>query len=324
MKNFKSFYTVALVIFMIFTQNLFAEENQLSLTLTTDAAYYPQSDRITGTDHFAPITGPYSGLEGCTTLYADYKINTPLGESWLVKDASVLFEGALEVTPISVRPKASIEFQPLPFFVLKTGGSVGFGWNLGGIEGLCELNKVTCDYEKLSTFNHPFYEVWGSATFMFDTGAIISGDWTHVVMLATYKTFYTGIAGLDSDAVYEWQCSKGKARGLQYEFQGILGYQMPLTLSLAGFMFKSTGHYNGADYALFNDNYNGAFAELTISPVMQFKFGAKDELYCLLDFSSRRSFDSKFEKEGESLYLTATGREWFFQRIAFSWTHKFM
>ena len=323
----KHFIKVAVIAALFFAnaQALFAAEEKadpISLTLQADAAYYPLSARITGGDHFAPITGPYSGLEGAVTLNGQYKIATPLGENWLLSGANVGLGAAIEVTPISFKPKLSVDFTPLPFLIFKAGTSVGFGWNIGSIEGLCLLNKGNSNYEPLSTFAHPYYDLWASATFQFDTGAIIPGDWTHVVILATYKTTYSGLMGLDKDAIYEWQCSKNKAQGLEYEVQGILGYQMPTMLRLAGVMVKSQGHYNGADYGTYDKNYDGSFATVNISPVMQFKFTDKDELYCLFDFSSRRSFGTSYERDGQSLRLTKTGREWYFQRFALSWSHK--
>ena len=333
MKRTKTILPAVITVLILFTSSLFAQEadnaveeekSPFSLELQTDAAYYPDSEKITGGDHFAPITGPYSGLEGCTTLNATYQLDTPLGEHWLVSGANVSFTGALEVTPISIRPKAKVAFTPVPFLIFAGGGSVGLGWNIGSIEGLCELNKTTYDYEYISTFNHPYYDLWASATFQFDTGAIISGDWSHVVILASYKVLYSEIGGLEDYSVYEWQCSKNKAKGLSYEFQGVLGYQMPIVLSLAGVMFKSEGFYDGKVYGEYDKNFDGDFAEISISPLMQFNLGDKDSLTCLFDFSSRRSFAETFEKPGESLTKQATGREWYFKRFALSWTHKFM
>ncbi|MCR5061891.1 MAG: hypothetical protein K6A89_01265 [Treponema sp.] len=300
------------------------ENSPFSLSLTTDFAYYPASKSITGGDHFAPITGPYSGVEGATTLKASYVLNTPLGKHWLVSGANVDFTGALELTPISLRPKLSISFTPVPFLIFSAGGSIGWGWNFLGIEGLCKMNKETLDYEELSTSSHPYYDVWASATFQFDTGALIPGDWSHVVILASYTTAYSGLAGLLQDTVFEWQCGKNRVRGLTYDAQGVLGYQMPIPLSLAGVMFKAAGYYDGSVYGEYDKTFDGAFVTINISPLLQFKFGAKDNLTCLFDFSSRRSFEKEIQKAGEALTTKVTGREWYFNRFALSWTHNFM
>ena len=320
----KMLFTLAL--FMVAASGvLFAEDHSpFSLQLQTDFAYYPKSDCITGESHFAPITSPYKSLEFRTVLNASYKLQTPLGGHWLLKDANLIFTGGLELSPVSVRPMVSIGFTPLPFLVLKTGASLGWGWNYLGIEGLCHLNKDTMEYEHLSTFSHPYYDVWASATLQFDTGAVISGDWSHLVMLATFSSAYSGIAGLDDDGIFEWQCSKNKACGLSYELQTILAYQMPLALRLAGVMYKMNGYYNGDVYGEYDKSFNGTFPEISISPVLQFSLGKSDSLFCLFDFSSRRSFDKEFESEGQSLLLNNTGREWYFKRIALSWSHRFM
>ena len=318
-------YAVLFAIAITSAQALFADDDSpVSLSLQIDAAYYPKSERITGEDHFAPITGPYSGLEGAITLNAGYTIPTPLGDNWLVSGANVYIGGGVELTPVSVRPKESIEFTPVPFLVFKAGGSLGLGWNVFGFEGLCVFDESTLSYQPLKTFEHPFYEVYGSGTFQFDTGAIIDGDWSHVVLQATYTTSYSGLAGLEEGTIYEWQASKNKARGLQYEFQGILAYQMPIPLKMAGVMFKTNGHSKGEDYGKFNATYNGAFATINISPLLQFVFTENDTLFCLFDFSSRRSFNTTYEKDGAALYLKNTGREWYFNRFAISFTHKFM
>ena len=329
MKKYIAVLSLIFSITFIGSQTIFADEAEeekspFSLFLQTEAAYYPETKRVTGGDHFAPLTGFYSGVEARTTLGANYKIDTPLGENWLVSGANVVLGGGLELTPVSLRPLVSVGFTPVPFLVFEAGASVGWGWNLGPFEGICAFNKETGKYEKLSTFAHPYYDVWGSVTFQFDTGALIPGDWTHVVILASYTTTYSGIAGLDQDTIFEWQCGKNKARGLQYVVQGVLGYQMPLPLSLTGVMFGATGYYDGKAYGEFDANYDGSFAKISISPFLQFKFGDKDDLYCLFDFASRRSFNAEFEELEEALYLKKTGREWFFNRIAFSWTHKFM
>ena len=314
---------VASFIFLL-TTPIFAEEEKspFRLQLTTDFAYYPASEMIPGGDHFSKINGPYSGVEFCTTLNAGYVINTPLGEHWLVKDSYVFLGAAFELTPVSVKPKLSIEFSPVPFLVFRAGGSVGFGFNYLGLEGVAEYNPKTREYDTLTGINHPYYDLWASGTFQFDTGALIPGDWSHIILLASYSTVYTGLAGLEKGDIFEWQCTKYKACGLAYEVQGIIAYQMPLALKFAGVMYKQCGYYDGTVYGYYDKTFDGAFPEISISPVLQFAFGKNDELTALFDFSSRRSFESEIKKESDILYTRTTGREWYFKRLAISWTHK--
>ena len=323
-KNKIGLLTVIVTVLMAFPLIAEEEKNPFSLQLTTDFAYYPASEIIPGGDHFSRIVGPYSGVEACTTLNAGYKINTPLGENWLVKDACVLLGAGFELTPVSVKQKVSVDFQPLPFLIFRAGASLGLGFNYLGFEGIAEYNPLTREYDTLSGITHPYYDLWASATFQFDTGALIPGDWTHVVLLASYTTVYTGVAGLTKSNIFEWQCSKYKACGLAYDAQVIIAYQMPIVLKLAGVMTKFVGYYDGNVYGEFDKTFDGDFAEISISPVFQFSFSEKDNVTLLFDFSSRRSFGEKLNKNSDMLYTQKTGREWFFKCLALSWTHRFM
>ena len=300
------------------------ESSPLSVYVTTDVAYYPESKSKAGrTDtHFAGLTGIYSEFECRSTLFADYTIKTPLGEHWLLNDANVILTGAFEFTPLSVRPQLALGFQPLPFLVFNGGASVGFGWNFLDFEGLCVLDEKSRKYESISTFDHPFYEVWAQGTFMFDTGALIPGDWNHVIMLASYKTFYYGIGGVGRHTPFAWQDEKNRVAGLQYEFNGILAYQMPLLLYRAGLMYTAYGHFDGADYGKFDDSYDGAFTQHSLGGLFQFNLTEKDELTCIAQFSTRRCFDKELDAKEDEFFAQKLGTEWYFRRLVFSWTHK--
>lgn len=318
---------VFLHIFFVFCGiQLFAQENKIdslfSMRLTTDFAYYPKTEPESGGNHFAPLTGVYDHIECRTTFTANYMLLTPLGEHWLLKDANILFSGACELTPVSVRPQLSIGFQPFPFLVVKAGSSIGFGWNFMDFEGLCEFDAENHEYEKLSTFKHPYYEFWGQTMLMFDTGAVIprKSDWNHVVMLASFTASYSGITGLGMYEPYEWQCTKNQFSGAKYEAMGLLAYQMPIALSRIGLMYSASGHFSGSDYGIFDNSYDGDFVTHSINPLLQLNLGKNDELFCLFCFSTRRSFDTERDKIEDELFMKTTGSEWYFRRIAISWT----
>lgn len=303
-----------------------SEKSDWSLYLTTDFAYYPESDYVSGGDHFAPVTGFCSGVELRTTFNADYKFLTPLGKSWLVKDAFCVFGSAFEISPISIRPKISFSFTPFPFLVLSSGASLGTGWNMFTWKGLAELDeeksREDAEYDNLQTFVNYYYDFWLSGTFQFDTGALFSGDWTHVLLLASYKSIYKGITGIENKKIWSWMNSGNNANGLQYEASFVIAYQMPLLLYRVGFMCDIDGHYKSSDYGSLSDSYNGDFINYKLSPFVQLNFGEKDSLYCLLSFENRRSFEENHDSEIEETYLTYSGNEWHFYRLALSWTHK--
>ena len=292
------------------------------LSFTTDFAYYPKSDFIAGGNHFAPLTGPYSGIEGRTTFAANYTIDTPLGQHWLVSSANVGLTGSFELSPVSIKPGFEVSFTPLPFLVFAAGAEAGTGWNLIGLQGMAGFDGVVKGtYSDYSPFACWFLKWYAQGTFQFDTGAIWEGDWTHFQILYTYQLYYERLTAAADQEVWMWQCTGNKANGYSSCQTLILAYQMPLVLSRLGLLCEFEGYYKDNVFA--NADYKGAFNKITISPMGQLSLGEKDVLSVLVGFSSRRSFKEAHTESYEETALTYSGREWFFYRGALSWEHRF-
>ena len=296
------------------------EAKKLSHTFTFDGAYYLKSDYQKGDDHFAKTTGAFDGILAKATWKTTYTIPTPLGEGELLSSANLNLNGGLEISPLSIRPIASIAFSPLPFLVFEAGSSIGTVWNMLGFEGFCEYKNG--DYKNLTPFTRYYHDHWLSATFQFDTGALIEGDWTHVVMLANYQMIYKGITGLDKGTLWAWQTTQGYVNGLGYEFIAVLGYQMPTFVNLVGFMADMYGYYRNSDYGEYANTY-GKFMTVELNLFANFKLNDKNSLTVDARVSSRRSFASDHKKGKEEPYLLQTGREWYFDCIALSWERTF-
>ena len=318
-------FVFSLILLSSFSFRLYTKEtNPLKYSISTDFAYYPKSDYIAGDTHFAPLTGIFSGLEGRVKGDMDYKISTPLGEHWLLADANLVLGASFELTPVSVKPGVSIEFTPLPFLVFSTGAAIGTGWNLAGMQGLAYLTtddegKLT--YNDYTPFNNWFVKWYAQGTFQFDTGAIVAGDWTHVQFMYTYQIYYERLTNTDNGDIWMWQCTKNKVNGWSNYQNIILAYQMPLVLSRVGILTEINGHYSDSDFP--RKEYKGSFKTIAISPLAQFTIGKHDSLSAILGFSSRRSFEEEHEESIVAPTLTYAGREWFFNRLALSWTHTF-
>lgn len=302
----------------------------------TAAAYYFKSDYVSGGDHFAPITGLFNSFEFKTTFNAECKIPAPLGKHFLLKDSNVRIKTAFELCPVTVRPLVSVSFTPLPFFVFSTGASIGTGWSALGFKGLCKLDensisygengkisKNSIEYENLTPFGNYYYDFWFSGLFQFDTGAIFPGDWTHAVMQASYTVSYVGVTGVDDGKIWLWQLVGNNCNGWRYTANFVLGYQMPLPLSMIAVNTDVYALFNSDDYGIYSSSYNGDFTNVTISPMLKFDFSKKDSLFVLFEFKKRRSFEEEHSDSKEEIFLTYSGAEWFFNRIAFSWTHVF-
>lgn len=302
----------------------FAElPENLSFSVTTDFAYYPLSaTQVNNPDaHFAGITGAYSGLEGRVTGNMNYTIPTPLGSNWLVSGANVVLGASLEISPVSVKPAIQATFTPLPFLVFSAGAQAGTGWSLGGLQGMSVWGGPSDDaYNALTPFTAAFLKWWAQGTFQFDTGAILQGDWTHVVMQYSYQIYYEGLSACENQDVWMWQCSGNRVNGLKNYQCGILAYQMPLVLYRVGVMYESDGYLNAQAFE--NPLYNSTFKSISISPLAQFQFNEKNTLSVLIGFSSRRSYTEEVVLSSETTNTFAS-REWYFNRVAFSWSYSF-
>lgn len=321
--TFKKIFLIFSVLCMFFIP-VIAEENDSPWTfsLTTDFAYYPKSDYIAGGNHFAPMTGPYSGIEGRTTGSAKYTIDTPLGQHWLVSSANLELTGSFELSPVSIKPGFDISFTPLPFLVFSAGAEAGTGWNLIGLQGMAGFDGVAKGtYTDYSPFKTWYLKWYAQGTFQFDTGAIWEGDWTHVQILYTYQLYYEKLTSAAAQNVWMWQCTGNKVNGYKNCQTLILAYAMPLVVSRAGLLCEFEGYYKDSAFA--NPYYKGAFKTISISPMAQLSLGGKDVLTILIGFSSRRSFKEAHVESYEETALTYSGREWFFYRGALSWEHRF-
>jgi hypothetical protein len=72
-----------------------------------------------------------------------------------------------------------------------------------------------------------------------------------------------------------------------------------------------------------NNDYKGDFKTASISPFAQIKFNEKNSLTILASVSSRRAFKEEHDETTVEPYLNYTGYEWYFRRIALSYTHRF-
>ncbi len=325
MKITKLLLLVSVAVVSALGSFVFAEGNNPAFSITVDAAYYPAHETNDGASiAYANINGPFSGVEGRVTGACNYVIPTPLGDNWLVSSANVELRGSLELTPVSLRPAFEVKFTPLPFLVFAAGTEIGSGWTFAplGAQGIAYYDAKSGKYVDYSPFSHWYCNFYAQGVFQFDTGALIEGDWTHVVMMALYQVSYKMMSGTGSGDYWLWQTIGNKANGLQYYSSIVLAYQMPLPIYRVGVMAEFEGHYMAKDYGEYAETYDGDFMSINISPLAQFNFTEKDELSVLVGFASRRTYEDN-SISSVDVVKTKTGREWYFNRLAVSYTHSF-
>ena len=307
----------------------FANEPSYNFNLTTDFAYYPKSVPVVignaqdDISRFAPITGFYSGVEARVTGKFNYKIPTPFGTNGLVKGNNVTISPALEISPVTLMPQLFVAFTPIAFLKFTASAKVGTGWDFIGINGMGVLESSEVGYKALSPFKNYFYEFRLSNLFQFDLGAIVPGDWTHVVTQASYDIMYTGLTGVENGTPWIWQASGEKANGWNYYSQIILGYQMPLVLQTVGVQLELSGYYNETSFDAKYLEWNPAFMRVNINPICILKFNDQHALTIQTRISSRRGFSSDRAEDATNFNLDYNGREWWLERVAFSYSYTF-
>lgn len=321
MKKQSAFFAILFV----FAAALFAQ-GSWQFESDLDFIYYSENNFISGSDHFSPVSGILRSVGLQETFCATYVIPTPFGEGALVQDNNVSLGAKLLLSPVTIMPTVSVSFTPIAFFNVSAGAAIGTGWQLfgGTFEGFLGHDGKS-EYKQFDAFQTWLYQFWGNATLMFDMAAVLPGEWNHIVALASFDFRYWGIAGEHSGTeVFKWQNTANLAQGTRFDINVLVGYQMPITLSMVGINFEWSGYFDGDKaFGKAHENFNGDFVQVDINPLVQLSFTKKDVLTIMLNFSSRRSFEERHEKEGEEIFLHYSGREWFFNMAAFRWTHTF-
>lgn len=299
--------------------------NSSSFSLTTDVAYYPKSENLpkTSDSWFSPTVGLYSGIEARVVGEYSYKIPTPFGTNPLVSGNNVELIAAIELSPVTFSPIFSVSFTPIAFLNFTASAKVGTGWEIFGISGMGEFVSPQEGFTVSKPFDNFFYEYKFSSLFQFDLGVVIPGDWNHVVMQATYDVIYTGLTNSKTTEPWWWQNGGENFTGWNYYSNIIIGYQMPLILQTVGFQFEFSGYYDSLKLNPNYDKWNKDFCKICINPVAILKFNEKHALTIQTSFASRRGFSAKQGEAATKYDLEYTGREWYFNRIAFSYSINF-
>ena len=303
------------------------EEKPVEFSISVGAAYYPESSHTTSSGtSFQGLSGAYDSAELAVTPALSYTMPFLTSDNMLMENNYLILEAALQISPVSLTPSASVTISPIAFLELSAGGKTGTGWNLAGIQGMGEYSISKKEYEDISAFSHWYLYGYGSATLMFDFGEVWEGDWHHIVMTATYEAGYQKLTGTSD--VWQWQAnSYPMANGWIYTQDYFVGYKMPLKVSLVGLDLTLSGHYDTSDFDASNisKSYEGDFMTISISPLAQIQLDSsgKNELFVYGCISSRRSFKEEWEDYDTEPLLTKNGREFYFDSFGIQWKHRF-
>jgi len=249
----------ALVLISIHHQTLLGEEITASTDLSLQVSSLPEA-KLSLTQSF---TFPF--LQGSSPFTSGNNIKTAI---------------TAEVSPVSLGGIGSVIWTPAAFLELTGGARLGSGWNMAlgngiglnipingsGIPRKAEING--------SAFDGLHWSAWLGGAFQFDLGAVIPGDWNHVIFRAYDEIRYSAYTRAGPGDSWVFENDEGENRnGWTYHINGVLGYQMPLSpvLDFVGVMAEmDLNLYDTPDRDYWGDNlpawtFSGLF-NFTINP----------------------------------------------------------
>jgi len=159
------------------------------------------------------------------------------GSGPLTKDNNIAAVLGAELSPVSLNGKAEIIWTPAAFFLLSGGGMAGSGWNMALGNGI-GINKPEKESDPLprkaiidgTAFDGLLWRAWGAGTVQFDLGAVIPGDWNHILFQSRQELRYAAYSRADPGESWVYEADFGENQnGLVYYGSYVLGYQMPLS-----------------------------------------------------------------------------------------------
>ncbi|MBN1498571.1 MAG: hypothetical protein JW982_00310 [Spirochaetes bacterium] len=329
----------------IFSENIsIQQKNYLSFAL----ALYPPNHKGYETEGFAPVdfekidgselNDKYpgtvdgdardlgtTGVEFKATYTHEIKIPFLKGDSSLTNgnNATVKLKG--EFSPISVNGVADFTLTPIAFLNINCGSSLGTGWTALGIIGLGE-NSYEEDEIKSQPFSGIVTKNWTGVTFQFDLGALIPGDWTHVVFVANQQIEYKYYSAADDDTPWEYEASGGENfNGFRWNQTYFLGYMMPTKpfyIDTVGFITETEQRITKKnDSKMSEGGWGSDFMKINFGPLVNFKFTKTSWFTVLVQFKTAPDYTD--ETTGNAHFMkrqvdTDSDTYLYFNRIAFS------
>jgi hypothetical protein len=163
---------------------------------------------------------------------------------------------------------------------------------------------------------------WAGGTFQFDLGALVPGDWTHVVTLISPKLQYAWYNDADKGQPWLWEADNGENfNGFMFYGTYFLGYQMPLALDTVGILVETEqnlGDVKDLD-ADNGTNWGSDHVLITLGPVFNFTLSKASSLAVLVQFRQERLYDGATIFEPFFMNRNQIGKYWDFYRVAFSY-----
>ena len=187
-----------------------------------------------------------SNIEAMLGFTSRIRFPAMQGSSLLTRDNNITLEIGAEVAPISAGIKPNLIITPIAFLELNAGGYIGSGWNLSifddDIYGI-GFNRPTVfsgSRYSGSAFDGIHYRGFGGVALQADLAALLPGAWNHVVFRTYHEMSYRGYSRADHAQQSWYYLNNGENRNSFYYLGNyILGYQMPIFLSMIAFVAEA-------------------------------------------------------------------------------------
>lgn len=267
----------------------------------------------------------WGAAEAKATFSVSERVPFFVGDGPLFSGNNVRGRFGLELSPVSANGVGQLSFTPIAFLVLDAGLGLGTGWSIGPFRGLA-VNPADSNAElDLRSFGGAVWRVWGAGTFQFDLAAVVPGEWSHLVFLATAKVEYEAFTGAGADEAWLWEADLGENfNGAKFWGSYVVAYQMPARLNTVGLVAESEewlGSIRGK--SPMSSGWGSDFRIWQLGALAGFSLGERDSLALLAQFKLRPDWTdatTRLRYFGDRDY---EGAYWYFNRVAFSYTRRF-
>jgi hypothetical protein len=249
-------------------------------------------------------------------LQGRYTIKQPMlaGSGILTRDNNLKIDLMGKLSPVSINAAATATLTPLAVLEFSAGGQVGTGWSLPLLGGLYGIQ--VSDYPGLSpAVDTPlggiYYMGKAGAAFQFDTGAVIPGDWSSVLVRVYQEINYRGYSGEEAGQIWDYEISGALVNGINYYAAYFLGYSIPFLHSTLIGVLLETDTYN-----LNGSVYDTTF--YTLGAIANLSFSENFSVTLIPQWNTR---DVDGNDGKESRYISERDLGW--GRLAFQFTWSF-
>jgi hypothetical protein len=126
--------------------------------------------------------------EAQASINWDFTVPMFQGSNFLTQGNNLKTSVFYNITPVSMNSGLDLILTPIAFAQIKAGASIGTGWNFPALNlapHAWGINRPQADNTGLidgKPFEAVISEFYGGAVLQFDLGAVVPGDWTHLLI----------------------------------------------------------------------------------------------------------------------------------------------